>query len=168
MQIRNFNIIDSFKMKIAKRIISKHYWTKHTLTNKTCDVDSKIWLCILWYSIKSCYMQKQLTRGVLRKRCSKNMQQIDRRTPMPECGFKKSCKASLLKPHFAMSVLLKIWGIFSKHFFLRTPLDGCFYICVFLYCYTYTCSTMIATLYMKISYGFEISIVYTMFTLRGC
>ena len=81
-----------FKMKIAKRIISKHYWTKHTLTNKTCDVDSKIWLCILWYSIKSCYMQKQLTRGVLSKRCSENMQQIDRRTPMLECDFKKVAK----------------------------------------------------------------------------
>ena len=37
-------------------------------------------------------MQKQLTRGVLRKRCSENMQQIDRRTPMPECGFKKAAK----------------------------------------------------------------------------
>ena len=32
-------------------------------------------------------IQKQQSRGVLRKRCSKNMQQIYRRTPMPKCDF---------------------------------------------------------------------------------
>ena len=32
-------------------------------------------------------MQKQPSRGVLRKRCSENMQQIYRRTPMPKCDF---------------------------------------------------------------------------------
>ena len=31
--------------------------------------------------------QKQPSRGVLRKRCSENMQQIYRRTPMPKCDF---------------------------------------------------------------------------------
>ena len=30
-------------------------------------------------------VQKQFFRGVLRKRCSENMQQIHRRTPMPKC-----------------------------------------------------------------------------------
>ena len=34
-------------------------------------------------------IQKQLSRGVLRKRCSENMQQIYRRTPMPKCDFNK-------------------------------------------------------------------------------
>ena len=33
--------------------------------------------------------QKQLSRGVPRKRCSENMQQIYRRTPMPKCDFNK-------------------------------------------------------------------------------
>ena len=33
--------------------------------------------------------QKQLHRGVPRKRCSENMQQIYRRTPMPKCDFNK-------------------------------------------------------------------------------
>ena len=32
-------------------------------------------------------MQKQPSRDVLRKRCSENMQQIYRRTPMPKCYF---------------------------------------------------------------------------------
>ena len=34
-------------------------------------------------------MQKQSSRGVLWKRCSENMQQRYRRTPMPKCDFKK-------------------------------------------------------------------------------
>ena len=33
--------------------------------------------------------QKQPSIGVLVKRCSKNMQQIYRRTPMPKCDFNK-------------------------------------------------------------------------------
>ena len=33
--------------------------------------------------------QKQPHRGVLRKRCSENTQQIYRRTPMPKCDFNK-------------------------------------------------------------------------------
>ena len=35
------------------------------------------------------YMQKQPSRAVPRKRCSENMQQIYRRTPMPKWDFKK-------------------------------------------------------------------------------
>ena len=34
-------------------------------------------------------IQKQPSRGVLSKRCSENMQQIYRRTPMPKCDFNK-------------------------------------------------------------------------------
>ena len=33
--------------------------------------------------------QKQPSRGVLKKRCSENIQEIYRRTPMPKCGFSK-------------------------------------------------------------------------------
>ena len=33
--------------------------------------------------------QKQPSSGVLRKRCSENMQNIYRRAPMPKCGFNK-------------------------------------------------------------------------------
>ena len=39
--------------------------------------------------------QKQPSKGVPRKRCSENMQQIYRRAPMPKCDFNKvafSCK----------------------------------------------------------------------------
>ena len=34
-------------------------------------------------------LQKQYSRGVLRKRCSENTHQIYRRTPMPTCDFNK-------------------------------------------------------------------------------
>ena len=34
-------------------------------------------------------VQEQPSRGVIRKRCSKNMQQIYRRTPMLMCDFNK-------------------------------------------------------------------------------
>ena len=34
-------------------------------------------------------MQKEPPRGFLRKRCSENMQQIYRRTPMPKCDINK-------------------------------------------------------------------------------
>ena len=37
-------------------------------------------------------LQKQTSRGVLRKRCSGNIQQIYWRTPMPKCDFNKVAK----------------------------------------------------------------------------
>ena len=41
--------------------------------------------------------QKQLFRGVLKKRCSENMQQIYRRTPMLKCDFNKVAKQLKMK-----------------------------------------------------------------------
>ena len=46
--------------------------------------------------------QKQPSRGILKKRCSENMQQIHKRIPMSKCD----CKATLLKSHFRIGVLL--------------------------------------------------------------
>ena len=37
-------------------------------------------------------VQRQLSRGILTKRFSENMQQICRRTPMPKCYFSKFAK----------------------------------------------------------------------------
>ena len=70
-----------------------------------------------WFRVKYLYenlsvnptywiFQKQPPRGVLKKRCSENIQQIYRRTPMPKCDFNKVAK---------------------QHLFLGTPLDGCFW-----------------------------------------
>ena len=54
------------------------------------------------------------------KRCSENMQQIYRRTPMAKSNFKK------IALQFNMGVL-KICCIFSGHPCLGTPLEGCFW-----------------------------------------
>ena len=48
--------------------------------------------------------QKQPPRGVPRKKCSENMQQIYRRTRMPKCDFNK------------VAAYDKIWDIFSNIF----------------------------------------------------
>ena len=82
---------------------------KHILIFFVCVIQS-------WKEI-----QKQPPRGVPRKRCFENMQQIYRRTPMSKCDFSK------VALHFCMGVLLKICCIFSEHFFVRTPLCGCFW-----------------------------------------
>ena len=59
--------------------------------------------------------QKQRTKGVLRKSCSENMQQIYRRTPMPKCDFNK-----------VWNQLRHRWSPINLLHILRTPLNGCF------------------------------------------
>ena len=38
------------------------------------------------------FLQKQPSRGVLRKMCPENAQKIYRKTPMPKCDFNKVAK----------------------------------------------------------------------------
>ena len=64
--------------------------------------------------------QKQPSRGALRERCSENMQQIYRR--ITRSDFNRVTKATLLKSHFSMGVLLQICCIFSEHLLLGTPI----------------------------------------------
>ena len=52
-------------------------------------------------SIKFLFLEKQWSRGALRKMCSENMQQIYRRKPIPKCDFNKVA----LKLHFGEIVL---------------------------------------------------------------
>ena len=54
---------------------------------KTCEICSK--LTIRTPERRHWFIQKQPTRGVLKKRCSENMRQIYRRTPMQKCDFNK-------------------------------------------------------------------------------
>ena len=46
-------------------------------------------LCSHFFILQLIFIQKQSSRSVLKKRCSGNMQQIYRRTPMPKCDFNK-------------------------------------------------------------------------------
>ena len=50
------------------------------------------------------YHQKQPSRGVHKRRCSENMQQIFGRTPMPKCDFNK---VALL--YYLITSLLQAW-----------------------------------------------------------
>ena len=48
------------------------------------------------YKCSNLKIQKKSPRGVLRKRCSENMQQIYKRAPMPKSDFNKSSPVNLL------------------------------------------------------------------------
>ena len=63
-------------------------------------------------------LQKQSSRGVLRKRGSGNIQQIYRRIPMI-CNF--------IEVTLRHGVLQQISCIFSEDLFQRTPLECCFW-----------------------------------------
>ena len=60
------------------------------------------------------------------KRSFENKQQNVQEKIQVEMWFQKSCKATLLKSSYGMSVLLQICSVFSEHFFLRTSLKDCF------------------------------------------
>ena len=102
------------KTKYGKYISSKNqrFWIKFSFdSHKIKDLFGSVGI-----------QQKQPFRGVLRKRCSEDMQQIYSRTPMSKCEFNKL--------HFGMGVLLYIKFaacIFSEYIFLRTPLESCFW-----------------------------------------
>ena len=64
---------------------------------------------------------KQPPRGVLKKRCSENMQQIYRRTSMPKCDFNKVAK------HDTFVCMANIYIIIILYIYIYI------YICIILY-----------------------------------
>ena len=69
-EVTSFSILSSYDSKLFS-------WS----------YNSEIFIIIFAWNI-----QKQPSRGVLRKSCSENMQQIYRRTPMSKCDFNKVAK----------------------------------------------------------------------------
>ena len=66
-------------------------WISHC-HKKNCHLfDKNSQTTMIWYDYKI-NNQKQPPRGAPRKRCSENMQQIYRRTPMLKCDFNKVAK----------------------------------------------------------------------------
>ena len=63
------------------------------------------------------FFQKQRSRGVLRKRCSENMQQIYKRTPVPKCNFSSFPEIALRHGCSSVNLLL----IFRTPFPKNTP-----------------------------------------------
>ena len=68
-------------------------------------------------------IQKKSPRGIPRKRCSENMQQIYRRTPMPQCNFNKIAK-QLFWNRTLPWVLSCKFAAFFRTFFPGTHLGG--------------------------------------------
>ena len=60
--------------------------------------------------------QKQLFIGVLKKKCSENMQQIYRRTPMPKCDFNKVALQLYWNHTLAWVSPVCLLHIFTIHF----------------------------------------------------
>ena len=71
----------------------------HLKINRKLYLDVTFWLPYKWIQnrvrrFRDSFsgisdIQKQSSRGVSRKRCSENMQQLYRRTPMPKCDLNK-------------------------------------------------------------------------------
>ena len=106
------SICDSY-MSWSARSISLKGWVGFFI------FDSFSFLLKFIFVLNKKHIQKQPSGGVLRKRCSKNMQQVYRRAPMPKCDFNKAAlqipwKTKLLKCHppfcsQTSDLSLKVW-----------------------------------------------------------
>ena len=67
-------------------------FTSSLLHSKSCNGHCKVWQQLQQVDQLKLMFQKQSLRGVLSKRCSENMYQIYRRTPMPKCDFNEVAK----------------------------------------------------------------------------
>ena len=66
-------------------------------------------------SVLNC--EKQQSRGVLRKKCSKNMQQIHSSTPMPKCDLNKVAEQLYWNRTSAWVFSCKFAAYFQNNFF---------------------------------------------------
>ena len=69
----------------------------------------------LRFDSNTLYWKKQFSRGIFRKRCSENMQQVYRRTSMPKCDFSKAAL------HFIEITLRYRFSPVNLLYFFRTP-----------------------------------------------
>ena len=67
--------LEEFSVKVSPQLFS------HAVPSKTVTTPCQ--------KMQNNLKQKQPPRGVPRKKCYENMQQIYRRTPMPKCDFNK-------------------------------------------------------------------------------
>ena len=84
------------------------YWNNYqTILEKTINPGTNMYelLHASFQGVERLF-QNQPPRGVLRKRCSENMQEIYRRTSRSKCDSNKVALATLLISHFGMVVLM--------------------------------------------------------------
>ena len=60
-------------------------------------MSSKAFMVAISYKLTDSNIHNKPPRGIPRKRCSENMRQIYRRTPMPKCDFNKVAKQVMNK-----------------------------------------------------------------------
>ena len=65
--------------------LESDYWTNLFFSSKWV-------ISFIWFQRSIEKRQKQPSRGVLKKRCTENIRQIYRRTPVPKCDFNKVAK----------------------------------------------------------------------------
>ena len=71
--------------------------------------------------------QKQPSRGVLKKRCSENIQQIYRRRPMPKCDFNKVALQLYCNSALAWTWMLSCkFAAYFQNTFSYEPMDDSF------------------------------------------
>ena len=123
----------SFHLRWKEKVVVEKnfvilFLTKSIFSNLFC-----LFLWSIWNAsrVGSKYIQKQHSRGILRKR-------------------QLYCNVTLLKSHFGMGVLLKICCIISEHLSLRTPLEGCFCISKLAKACLPPCQTSLTVLFTKI------------------
>ena len=123
----NANHIFNFFLNYPSQIFStKVCWKKHIYYQQH-NIKTKCWIHFKSKS-QSLFLQKQPPKGVSRKRCSENMQQIYRRTPMPKCDFNKVAKQLNWNHTWTWVFSSKCASyLLTEHLFLRTPLDSCFW-----------------------------------------
>ena len=114
----SLNIVKEFK-SLEKQVI----WRSYKIVFYTLVVCDHYFVQCPFMEVS--ITQKHPSRGVIQKSCSEIMKQIYRRTPMPTCDFN----------HVALQLdwnhtFKKSHCIFSEHLFLRTPQDGCFWLCI--------------------------------------
>ena len=99
--LRNFAVFNFIEKEALAQVLSFGFCeiSKNTFSYRTLPVAASV--CYLYdfihrvlavHQMSLGYLQKQPPRGVPRKRCSENMQQIYRGTPMPKCDFNKVAK----------------------------------------------------------------------------
>ena len=71
-------------------------------------------------------LQKQPFRCVLEKRCSENIKQIYRRTPMPKCGFNKVARKLYWNRTLAWVFFCKFTAYFQNTFSYEDLAEGLF------------------------------------------
>ena len=127
----------NFSLRILRLSLGK-------ITLHKASVDVKV----IWNEFLNLIRGKQPSRGVLKKRCSENIQQIYRRIPLPK-----------LKLLFGIFAVLQICCIFSEHLFLGTPLEDCSWIDHFLQ----ECDIVV---WLKAAFTNQSAVIMVMKTLR--